>query len=156
MSWLPYRWRTQRNAIRHANCKTSESSKLWTHLALPLGSMSVGVSVHPHHTKIPLFRKELVVRSVVCISFNGDMNELRWTIQIETNPSYPLTFRSSPELFDQEGRDVESVYSDCESRPPTFLRKDLNRECCKIRFSWLHSIHFGPPIRQEYPLNLSI
>ena len=36
MSWLPHRWRTQWNAIRHANCKISESSKLWTHLALPL------------------------------------------------------------------------------------------------------------------------
>lgn len=50
MSWLPHRWRTQWNAIRHANCKISESSKLWTHLALPSGSMSVGVSVHPHHS----------------------------------------------------------------------------------------------------------
>ena len=49
MSWLLHRWRTQRNAIRHANCKTSESSKLWTHLALPSGSMSVGVSIYPHH-----------------------------------------------------------------------------------------------------------
>ena len=28
--------------------KSSESSKLWTHLALPSGSMPVGVFVHPH------------------------------------------------------------------------------------------------------------
>jgi len=30
------------------NAKSSESSKLWTQLALPSGSMSVGVSVYPH------------------------------------------------------------------------------------------------------------
>ena len=35
MSRLPQRWWTQRNAIRNANCTTSESSKLWTHIALP-------------------------------------------------------------------------------------------------------------------------
>ena len=34
MSWLPQRWRTQRNAIRNANRTTSESSNFWTHLAL--------------------------------------------------------------------------------------------------------------------------
>jgi len=34
MSWLSQRWRTQRNAIRDANCRASESSNLWTHIAL--------------------------------------------------------------------------------------------------------------------------
>ena len=72
MSWLPYRWRTQRNAIRHANCNTSESSKLWTQLALPSGSMSVGVSILPHHKSLvglcrrshslPIIRRRICIR----------------------------------------------------------------------------------------------
>ena len=33
ISWFPYRWRTQRNAICNANCKIHESSNLWTQLA---------------------------------------------------------------------------------------------------------------------------
>lgn len=37
MSRFLQRWRTQRNAIRNANCTISESSKLWTQLALPCG-----------------------------------------------------------------------------------------------------------------------
>ena len=33
--------------------QSSESSKLWTQLALPSGSMSVRVSVHPHQKNTP-------------------------------------------------------------------------------------------------------
>lgn len=32
-TWFPQRWRTQRNAIRNANCRSSESSNLWTQVA---------------------------------------------------------------------------------------------------------------------------
>ena len=47
MSRLPHRWRTQQNAIRNANCRTRESSNLWTQVALAgnPASMSVWVSV---------------------------------------------------------------------------------------------------------------
>ena len=34
ISWFSHRWRTQRIAISNVNCR-SESSNLWTHLALP-------------------------------------------------------------------------------------------------------------------------
>ena len=68
------------------------------------------------------------------------LSRKRWTnsderYKIETNPSYPLTFRSSSELFDQEGRDVESVYSDYESRPLYFFGKSCvaNVAWCEFR-----------------------
>ena len=35
--------------------ESSESSNLWTQLALPSGSMSVGVLIHPHPQNKPLF-----------------------------------------------------------------------------------------------------
>ena len=70
MSWLPQRWRTQRNAIRHANCKIRESSKFWTQLAPPLeGGMSVGVSVHPH---------DVFLRKYIRVSLVMRVTWLRW------------------------------------------------------------------------------
>ena len=47
MSRFSQRWRTQRNAIRNANCRISESSNFWTQIALPgtPGSIPVSVSV---------------------------------------------------------------------------------------------------------------
>ena len=49
MSWLPYRWRTQRNAIRNANCKIQWVIKTLNTTCTSFGSMSIGVFVFPHH-----------------------------------------------------------------------------------------------------------
>lgn len=48
MSWFSQRWRTQRNAICNVNCRLSESSNLWTHIALPIsvGSIPIWVFVN--------------------------------------------------------------------------------------------------------------
>jgi hypothetical protein len=54
MSWLPHRWRTQRVAIRNANCETLWIIKtLNAHCAPGIpGSMSVRVSVKLYHSSI--------------------------------------------------------------------------------------------------------
>ena len=52
MSWLPHRWRTQRNAIRNANCDTLrviQFSNAHCGPGIP-GSMHVGVSENPNRS----------------------------------------------------------------------------------------------------------
>ena len=73
ISWLSQRWRTQRNAIRNANCRLSESSKFWTQVALPgfPGSMLVSVSVTLTHI-IGMW-----IMTVFFLFFNG--NQLKWS-----------------------------------------------------------------------------
>jgi len=48
MSWLSRRWRTQRNAIRHANCKIQRVIKSLNATCAAISSMFRGVFVHPH------------------------------------------------------------------------------------------------------------
>jgi len=55
MSWLSRRWRTQRNAIRHANCKIQRVIKSLNATCAAISSMFRGVFVHPHPPPNPPF-----------------------------------------------------------------------------------------------------
>jgi hypothetical protein len=150
MSWLPHRWRTQWNAIRHANCKTSESSKLWTHLALPSGSMSVGVSVHPHQKPYSPQNSVWFLQSVAC--------SFKVYLDVTTTQNY----RSFLIFILSRGLTQEDATSNFTNNLKTYWWK-LNRvfstpSCLESLGLETNDsfILFGPPIRQEYPLNLSI
>ena len=69
MSRFSQRWRTQRNAIRNANCRICESSNFWTQIALPgtPGSMPVSVSVDT--TRKSSFLSEVLYGGLWCLRF---------------------------------------------------------------------------------------
>jgi hypothetical protein len=129
MSWLPQRWRTQRNAIRHANCNiqwvikilNAPCTSLWGVCLLECLFIPTKYSSCKHSSRR---------------SCSSPLHVPRW------NNTSQITFFS--EDSDSTRRPGSSELS---SRfDPSF------RDGIVARYG--HPI--GPPIRQDYPLNLSI
>ena len=74
ISRLLYRWRTQRNAIRNANCRIRESSDLWTQVA-PILSACLFQCGRNHKSKCdwPLFTEGSLVKQVGLICENSQI-----------------------------------------------------------------------------------
>ena len=119
--------------------KSSESSKLWTQLALPSGSMSVRVSVHPHQKNTP--KGVLSESTVWSHSFGVECVQMEWM----SNPFKLLKVM---------------IISLVTILKPSNLRHYCQKfRMCLLKRDWSKSpfkILIGPRISQEYPLNLSI
>ena len=130
MSWLPQRWRTQRNAIRNANCRIRESSNLWTHIALPgfPGSMLVWVSVNPTHMTFCCTECVCIWALIKCADF-------AWLKHVVPLKYYELCQHGRYVLFSTFGSWDDNVGLDS--------------------YATIH-LQLRPQIKQEDPLNLSI
>ena len=148
MSWLPHRWRTQWNAIRNANCNISESSNLWTHLALPSGSMSVGVSVHPHPRNFS--RADRLAFKPLIRRWNKHILEICEKKKLLV--LFFFLFLSFPCFSFWEKK--RGMWDDPSSHS-FFGSCGISKKNNPLASSCFLLI-FGSPIRQEYPLNLSI
>ena len=104
MSRLPHRWRTQQNAIRNANCRTRESSNLWTQVALVGNPASMSVWVSAKNTKI---------RYSECISF-VDMRCLGvWAFELSCSSrvGFRIIFLSSLHVGSSSSKSAGSLKS---------------------------------------------
>ena len=137
MSWLPQRWRTQRNAIRHANCKIQ-----WVIKILNATCTSFGEYVCWSVCSSPRF----------CILWwNRKYASVLMDVTIYFIPRWNKHFCRLSYLFWRyyTRRDVQSS-SELSTRVYVyniFIPKEKNH---------VYDNPIGPPIRQEYPLNLSI
>ena len=102
MSWLPYRWRTQRNAIRNANCKIQWVIKTLNAACTSLGEyVCWSVCLSPPHPNLSLIS---VVLGVV-VGFNWSFT--RWIVCLDDNKqSNNRSFSNSLVFILGEGRDV--------------------------------------------------
>ena len=129
MSWLPQRWRTQRNAIRHANCNIQ-----WVIKILNAPCTSLGEYVCWSVCSSP--RSILLVSNSSRRSCSSLLHVPRW------NNTCQITFFS--EDIDSTRRPGSSELS---SRFDLYFRDGI---VARLGYP------IGPPIRQDYPLNLSI
>ena len=121
--------------------KSSESSKLWTQLALPSGSMSVRVSVHPHQKNTPLgvLSESTVWSALVC-----GLNASRWNECLTRSNFWKWWLLVLVTILKPSNlRHCYWKFRMC------LLKRRLTKKS-------LSKILIGPRISQEYPLNLSI
>ena len=85
MSWLPQRWRTQRNAIRHANCEIQ-----WVIKTLNASCTSFGEYVCWSVCSSPQVQTFLVWCTCVDCWFCHEIITLRWTHEVYFIPFMSL------------------------------------------------------------------
>ena len=137
MSWLPQRWRTQRNAIRHANCKIQWVIKT---LNAPCTSSEVCLlECLSLPTQKPA--RDFVSRLLAKRIYSG------WVCWDEgVMPSENAPFASTRKSVSFIPKDDATS---CKSEPTHCLIEHGYDRC-------FVNTQLGPPISQEYPLNLSI
>ena len=145
MSWLPQRWRTQRNAIRNANCNIQ-----WVIKTLNATCTSSEVCLL-ECLFIPTTKPSVFVKSAFfayLFIFN------KWAkIGLDENlDKTDLVYLLWHYFFKREKRrDVKLIIVSLSS--VSFLNETMKTK--KINKKTLGA-PFGSPIRQDYPLNLSI
>ena len=139
MSWLPQRWRTQRNAIRHANCTIQ-----WVIKTLNATCTSFGEYVCSSVCSSPPKKHPQSVLSESTVwshSFGVECVQMEWM----SNPFKLLKVM---------------IISLVTILKPSNLRHYCQKfRMCLLKRDWSKSplkILIGPRISQEYPLNLSI
>ena len=155
MSWLPQRWRTQRNAIRHANCRIQWVIKTLNATCTSLWGVCLLECLFIPITYLLVVKDRLVRRS-----------RRRLCCYLPTHPSasddnYALGVSQealSSLVFNKWKNDYRPFF-----RYFCFATKDRWKAW---RHEKTHVFHFyekrdcalsiGPPISQDYPLNLSI
>ena len=144
MSWLPQRWRTQRNAIRHANCKIQWVIKTLNATCTSSEVCLLECLFYPHQ--------------MVCLdsswrrlSLPSSSAQIRLRCKTQ-NEKHVACFVC---LAPSSATTIKHVWRK-RLRPSLSCRPDL---------VWLWAVSLcnkqrpygiGSPIRQDYPLNLSI
>ena len=145
MSWFPQRWRTQRNAIRHANCRIQWVIKSLNATCTSFrGSMSVGVSVYTHPPIFSFFGIKIWERR--------RLNRLHFFF---TRICNLFTLRCNYKFIFIKFHFLKIIYL---IRVITKWRSNIHTWFDRLRSKcWIFLIFYiWPPIRQDYPLNLSI
>ena len=144
MSWLPQRWRTQRNAIRHANCRIQWVIKILNATCTSPWGVCLLECLFQPTTQLSLGRS----RSRVSLEWRH--------VNLRRNNLSGLLGVKSQELLEVNRPSVDTcllLTNKTGTKGATSNTIETRLLRWKGRFS---SISIGPPISQDYPLNLSI
>ena len=148
MSWLPQRWRTQRNAIRHANCRIQWVIKTLNATCTSLWGVCLLECLFIPITYLLVVKDRLVRRSrrrlcyTTHTSATDDNNALG--VSQETLSSLVLINEKTIIVLFFGRKTRWKAWRHEKTHVFHFYEK---RDC---------AFSIGPPISQDYPLNLSI